>query len=96
MAECFEIKNGLCSIHLKVIPGASKNEICDVKNGRLRVRIAAAPEDGKANAALTNFLAKKLNLSKNAVSITSGEKSRLKTISFSAQNQYNTEFFIPD
>lgn len=50
-----------------------------MREGRLRVKIAAAPEDGKANAALVSFLAETLGLAKKEISIIRGEKSRLKT-----------------
>ncbi|MCL2473208.1 MAG: DUF167 domain-containing protein, partial [Treponema sp.] len=48
--------------------------------GRLKIRIAAAPEDGKANEELRSFLAKTLGLRKNDIIIESGEKSRQKTL----------------
>lgn len=69
---------------VKVVPGASKTEIMDTQEGRLRLRVAAAPEDGKANLELRSFLAKKVGCAKKDVQIVSGEKSRLKTISFPA------------
>jgi len=66
-------------VDLKVIPGASRNEFAGVRDGRLCVRIAAAPEDGKANDCLRGFLAKTLDCAKRDVVIVKGEKSRLKT-----------------
>jgi len=67
-------------IELKVIPGASKNEFAGIRDKRLCVRIAAAPEDGKANACLCEFLAKALGCAKRDVVVVKGEKSRLKTV----------------
>ena len=67
-------------INVKVIPGASKSELVEVREGRLKVRIAAAPEDGKANEELRSFLAKTLELPKKDIVLASGEKSRLKTL----------------
>jgi uncharacterized protein (TIGR00251 family) len=69
-------------LDIKVTPGASKNEILDVREGRLRIRIAAAPEDGKANAELVSFLARTLDVAKKEITIVRGEKSRLKTAAF--------------
>ncbi len=46
----------------------------------LRARVRAAPEDGKANAALVALLAKALDVPKSSLAIASGEKARLKTI----------------
>ena len=71
-------------IDLKVIPGASKNEFAGFRNNRLCVRIAAAPEDGKANACLCEFLAKALHCAKRDVALVKGEKARLKTVSVPA------------
>ena len=46
----------------------------------LRVRVAAPPVEGAANAALIALLAKALGLPKSAVRIAAGETSRLKTV----------------
>jgi uncharacterized protein YggU (UPF0235/DUF167 family) len=46
----------------------------------LKARVRAAPEDGKANAALLALLAKELGVAKSALVITGGEKARLKTV----------------
>jgi uncharacterized protein (TIGR00251 family) len=67
-------------IDLKVIPGASKNEFAGVRDNRLYVRIAAPPEDGKANDSLRAFLAKSLGCPKRDVVLVRGEKSKLKTV----------------
>jgi uncharacterized protein YggU (UPF0235/DUF167 family) len=42
----FREQDGARLLDIKVTPGASKNEILDVREGRLRVKLAAAPEDG--------------------------------------------------
>ena len=67
-----------------IVPNASRSEICgweeEPRAGRvLRVRIAAPPVEGKANAALREFLAKALKLPKSAVILEKGDTSRLKT-----------------
>lgn len=46
----------------------------------LKVRVSARPADGAANAAVTAFLAKTLNVPKSAVRIASGETARLKIL----------------
>jgi uncharacterized protein (TIGR00251 family) len=68
-------------IEVKAQPGASKTEAAGLKDGRLRVRLAAAPEDGKANAELCRFLAAALGCPRREVVLLRGEKSRLKTLS---------------
>ncbi|MDR0908671.1 MAG: DUF167 domain-containing protein [Spirochaetaceae bacterium] len=73
-------------INIKAVPGASKTEIAEYQtdaagNGFFRIRIAAAPEDGKANAELVSFIAKKLKVPKKDIQIVSGQKSRNKILS---------------
>jgi uncharacterized protein (TIGR00251 family) len=78
----FQEREGKWTLDVQVTPGSSKNEILDVRGGRLRIKIAAAPEDGKANAELIAFLAKTLGIAKKEIAIIRGEKSRLKTALF--------------
>jgi uncharacterized protein (TIGR00251 family) len=80
MNECFRITDSAVCIDIKAVPGASKTEFAGVRDKRLRVRIAAAPEDGKANGELVSFMAKALGCPKRDVQLIRGEKSRLKTI----------------
>ena len=84
MADWFSVEGDRLFLHIKAIPGASKTEPAGVKDGRLRFRIAAAPEDGKANGELIAALAKIFTCAKREIAIHSGERSRLKTVSLSA------------
>lgn len=65
---------------VKVIPNATKNKIDGWKEGVLRIRIAAVPDKGKANAALIAYLAEILEIPKSAIRILSGESSRIKRV----------------
>jgi hypothetical protein len=63
-------------LDLKVIPKSSRNEIAGLlENGSLKVKITAAPEKGKANAAICTFLAKEFSVPKNNVRIVRGQTS---------------------
>jgi uncharacterized protein YggU (UPF0235/DUF167 family) len=53
----------------------------------LKVRVRAAPEEGKANAALEALIAKALGAPKSAVRVARGAKSRLKAIDVSGDPQ---------
>jgi len=53
----------------------------------LKARVRAAPEDGKANAALEALIAKALGVPKSAACVTRGAKSRVKTIDVSGDPQ---------
>ena len=46
----------------------------------LRVRVAAVPDKGKANAAVITFLARALGVPRSALAVISGETARLKTV----------------
>jgi len=46
----------------------------------LKVRVAAPPVEGEANAALTALLAKTLRVSKSCVRIAAGQTGRLKSV----------------
>ncbi|MDR2101339.1 MAG: DUF167 domain-containing protein [Treponema sp.] len=67
-------------LDIKVLPGASKNEFTGIREGRLRVKIAAPPEDGKANGELIAFFARTLGCAKRELTLVRGEKSRIKTL----------------
>jgi hypothetical protein len=49
-------------------------------SSHLKVRVRAAPESGKANAALTELIAKMLGVPRTSVGVVGGQKARLKTI----------------
>jgi uncharacterized protein len=46
----------------------------------LRLRVAAVPDRGKANAAVIALLSKALGIPKSAIAVTTGETARLKTV----------------
>ena len=75
-----ETSRGL-SFDIRVIPGASKNEVAGIQDGALKVKLTAPPVEGKANRACVEFLAGLLGVRRSALAITSGEKSRKKTVS---------------
>jgi uncharacterized protein (TIGR00251 family) len=78
MDSVFRVSGDRLLVGIKAVPGASKTEMAGITGGRLRIRIAATPEDGKANGVLVAFLAKELGCPKRDIAIVSGEKSRLK------------------
>ena len=78
--SCIRPCGDVLFLNIKVLPGASKSELGEVKESSLKIRIAAVPEDGKANKELLSFLAKLLNLPKKDIILASGEKSRNKIL----------------
>ena len=67
-------------LELYVQPGAARSEFAGEHGGRLKLRLAAPPVEGKANAALIEFLADYFNVPKRDVRITAGLKSRRKRV----------------
>jgi len=80
MENCIRASGDYLFLDIKAVPGASKSALGEIREGRLKVRIAAAPEDGKANEELRSFFAKSLGLPKKKLVLEAGEKSRLKTL----------------
>ena len=70
-------------IWIKAVPGASRDEIVGVIGDRLKVRISAAPEAGKANKAICKLIAKALKLKAKQVSIESGQTNPQKIVRIS-------------
>jgi len=80
MENCTRAYGDYLFLDVKAVPGASKSDLGEIRDGRLKVRIAAVPEGGKANEELRSFLAKTLGIPKKELIIETGEKSRLKTL----------------
>ncbi len=63
---------------VRLQPRASRNKVVGVMGDRLKVQLTAPPVEGAANAACQAFLAECFGVSKGAVRLLSGEKSREK------------------
>lgn len=65
---------------LHVQPGAKRSEVVGLHGDALKIRLAAPPVDGKANACLLEFLAERLGCTKSALELVSGQTSRSKRV----------------
>ena len=65
---------------VKVIPRAGRNQVAGVEGEALKVRQAAPPVEGAANAALLDFLAHLLGVRQAQVSLIGGHTSRHKVV----------------
>jgi uncharacterized protein (TIGR00251 family) len=68
------------TLRLHVQPGAKKTEVVGLHGEALKIRLAAPPVDGKANACLIAFLADALGIARAAIRLVSGETSRAKKV----------------
>ncbi len=66
---------------MHVVPRAKGTEIAGRHGDAIRVRLAAPPVDGAANAELVRFLAERLAVPRGAVTIVRGVTARRKTVS---------------
>ena len=74
-----ESKKGL-TFDIQVIPHASRSELVSVQDGVLKIKVTSPPVEGAANDACIKLLAKELGLKKSQMEISSGAKSRKKTV----------------
>jgi uncharacterized protein (TIGR00251 family) len=64
----------------KIVPGSSRTVVAGTLENMIKIRVAAAPEKGKANQCLIAFLAEELGVKKNAVEILSGQTNPVKQV----------------
>jgi uncharacterized protein (TIGR00251 family) len=69
-----------CTLAIKAIPGAPKNQVCGWLGEALKVKIHAPPVEGRANDALVEFLAEALGVHRRAVTLIRGDLSRQKLV----------------
>ena len=72
-----------CTLELKVIPNAPRNEVAGWLGDALKVRIHAPAIEGRANDALTEFLAEQLGVPRRAIVLLRGDRSHRKTVQIS-------------
>ena len=61
-------------------PGDKNTEVQGEHNGRLKIRLAAPPIEGKANEALIQWLSKTLEIKRSQIELLAGDLSRLKRV----------------
>jgi uncharacterized protein (TIGR00251 family) len=67
-------------IVVHVVPRARRTEAAGTYGDAIRVRLAAPPVDGAANAELERFVARQTGVARGAVRITAGARGRRKTV----------------
>jgi uncharacterized protein (TIGR00251 family) len=85
MADRFEVCSGGIRFYVRLTPKGGRNRIEDwsedaAGRAHLKIRVAAPPEDNKANKALIVLLSEHFELPKSAICIVRGHTSRLKLI----------------
>jgi len=67
-------------LRLRVSPGAQRTELAGRYADGWKVRVAAAPERGRANEAVIGLLARRLGIDRADVSLVSGHATRDKVV----------------
>jgi uncharacterized protein YggU (UPF0235/DUF167 family) len=78
------------------VPGARRPGIAGRHGAAWKVRVAAPPEDGRANAAVCALLAELLELPRSAVTLVSGHGSREKLVDVAGIGREETERRLAD
>lgn len=71
-------RNGGIVLLVKAQPGARRNGIVGTHAGALKVAVSAAPENGKATAAIVELLAEELDLPRSNIQLIAGATNRNK------------------
>ena len=71
---------------IKAVPGASRDAIAGVIGDRLKVRVAAPPEVGKANEAICRLVAKSLGVKAKDVTVETGATNPEKVLRVSGMD----------
>jgi hypothetical protein len=77
--EVEEINGGIVFV-VKAVPGSRQTCVCGLLDEMVKIKVSAAPEKGKANKCLLDFLAKQLGVKRNSVKIVSGKSSPVKSV----------------
>ena len=83
-------------VQLRVSPGARQARVVGRHGDAWKVRVAPAPENGKANAAVVALLADTLALPRGGVTIVSGHASRDKTVALQGIDPEQTERLLAE
>ena len=82
-AAFYRLDGDTLILSVRVQPGARRDEVAEVRNGVLRIRLQATAIEGRANAALCAFLAERLGTAKSRVRVLQGKNSRSKRVTVS-------------
>lgn len=82
------------TIEIQVQPKSSHDEISGFQNGRVKVKVTAPPEGGKANEKVREIIGKAFGVAKSKVEIVRGGTSRLKRVRVRGVGQDKYDSFM--
>ena len=95
----FKLHNGVrgAALTVRVTPRARRTEVAGIlDDGTLRIRVTAPPVEGKANAALLEFLAEVLGTRKSRIEIVAGEKGLDKIVTIAGMAAHDVQRKLQD
>jgi uncharacterized protein (TIGR00251 family) len=78
-------------LRLRVSPGARRAGVVGRHGDAWKVRVAAPPADGRANAAVVDLLAETLGVAVSAVTVVSGHGARDKVVALAGVDAAEAE-----
>lgn len=89
-ARAWRVQGDGLTLFVRLTPRGGRDDLDGLErlsDGRevVKVRVRAAPTEGEANAALTALLARRLGLSRSAVTLAAGATARLKTLAIEGE-----------
>lgn len=72
--------DGGALLAIKAVPGAKRDQIAGTLGARLKVKVSAPPEGGKANEAICALLASALGVKARDVAVVAGATNPEKTV----------------
>jgi len=70
----------MTTLRVHVVPNAKIDKVVGEHDGAIKVKLRAPAVEGKANAALINFLAERLKVSARTIVLVRGQRSRDKLV----------------
>jgi uncharacterized protein len=67
-------------VKVHVVPGSRRTAVAGLHGDRLKIKVASPPEKGRANEELLDFLARCLEVPRQAVQLASGAGARQKVV----------------
>lgn len=83
LAPWLEVNGSTVRVRVKAVPGASRDGLAGALGDRLKVRVSAAPERGRANEAIASLLASAGGVPERQVQLAQGPTQAQKTFDLS-------------
>ena len=87
--------NGDIVLACLIQPRAGRDAISGEHDGAVKIRIAAPPAEGRANARLLGFLAKQFGVAKGGVTLESGATGKRKRVRITAPTRIPAGIPLP-